>query len=572
MNSFGLVVHDEQSFLTKVVNQGMEQGIFTRDRADEIIKISVAMANNYVLRKEVDFRSATELSKVQETILKLAGIGLEIRSKGSIEKGVEILMEASPVDLFRLAYTRIEKLRSSWRQLLQDHRIRIMVNKKELDCLSDLTCRRLSETSIFTDTEVHTMSTLHLPDEMFATYRELEYYENELTNYEFILRLRDILPFDLLNRSPHVHAENLAEVDSIREALISTLVISLLVKAEDPVAISMADIRDFLSKVVISEDSDLFTEEIENGVLETIHELAEGLPEDLAGLLTREVVRVVQRLLETVVSEWDTLNSPSESTFFKRWSRLVIVSDMPDPMDRIIRSDEIMDEFDFELVLGQLLARSEEEAVELIDKLPWGNFTPDQLVRLFHQAEQYQEIIAPRLILKRFSADALLDLLEEAGPESIKSMSANLAEGLSEISFSIEELELLARLHHPELVRFTGPPANHDCASMLAQFRTGTSQLRTVLALSAVRADFLSEFIHEAWNLDADAVNKAVKHIPKGEIGHFFEKASARLKKPKIIHSAKGDDLKFETTELNKLFKSLPATKKAAVIKHFSNN
>jgi hypothetical protein len=221
-------------------------------------------------------------------------------------------------------------------------------------------------------------------------------------------------------------------------------------------------------------------------------------------------------------------------------------------------------------VLGRLLTSSEDEAKDLIDKLPWENFNPDQLVRLFHQAEQHQEIIAPKLILKRFSADALLDLLEEAGPESIKGMSSNLAEGLPEIQFSVEELELLARLHHPELVRFTGPPANHDLAGMLSQFRTGTSKLKIVLALSAVRADFMPEFFHEAWNVDADAVKKALKHIPKSEIGDFFEKASFRLKKPKIVDSDKGQDLKFETLEINKLFKSLPATKKAAVVKHFT--
>ena len=55
MDSFGLVVHDAQNFLAKTVQYGLEQGIFTRDRADEIIRISVAMANKYVLHKEVDF-------------------------------------------------------------------------------------------------------------------------------------------------------------------------------------------------------------------------------------------------------------------------------------------------------------------------------------------------------------------------------------------------------------------------------------------------------------------------------------------------------------------------------------
>ena len=119
MDSFGLVVHDEQNFLAKTVQFGLEQGIFTRDRADEIIRISVAMANKYVLHKEVDFRSTEELAKVQETILKLIGVGLEIKSGDDMEDGINFLMEVSPVDLFRIAHTRVEKLRHRWQQLLQ---------------------------------------------------------------------------------------------------------------------------------------------------------------------------------------------------------------------------------------------------------------------------------------------------------------------------------------------------------------------------------------------------------------------------------------------------------------------
>ncbi len=153
MDSFALVVHDDQSFLAKVVNYGMEQGIFTRDRADEIIRISVAMANKYVLHKEVDFRSSEELAKVQETVLKLMGIGLEIKSKAVVDEGIRILMEVSPVELFRLAHTRVEKLRHRWRLLLQSHRIEIFVSSEEYDCLSELTCQRLSEMSIFTESE-----------------------------------------------------------------------------------------------------------------------------------------------------------------------------------------------------------------------------------------------------------------------------------------------------------------------------------------------------------------------------------------------------------------------------------
>ena len=96
MESWGLVVHDEQAFLAKVVNLGVDEGILTADKVDEIIRISVAMANKYVLQKEIDFRSQDELAKVQETIIRLVGIGLEIKSKGIVEEGVRLLIDASP--------------------------------------------------------------------------------------------------------------------------------------------------------------------------------------------------------------------------------------------------------------------------------------------------------------------------------------------------------------------------------------------------------------------------------------------------------------------------------------------
>ncbi len=168
MDSFGLVVHDPQSFLAKAINYGMDEGIFTRDRADEIIRISVAMANKYVLHKEVDFRSTEELAKVQETILKLIGLGLEIKSNGNVDEGIGLLMDLSPVELFRLAHTRVEKLRYRWQKLLQNHRIEILVSAQEYQCLSDYACQRLGEMSIFTESELHTIGSLTLDDELFS--------------------------------------------------------------------------------------------------------------------------------------------------------------------------------------------------------------------------------------------------------------------------------------------------------------------------------------------------------------------------------------------------------------------
>ena len=113
-----------------MVRRGTEDGILTRDRGDEILRISVAMANKYVLQKEIDFRSEDELSRVQASILKLVGIGLEIKSRGAIDEAVRILMETSPVELFRLAHTRIENLRMRWKKLLLNHNIQIMVSSE----------------------------------------------------------------------------------------------------------------------------------------------------------------------------------------------------------------------------------------------------------------------------------------------------------------------------------------------------------------------------------------------------------------------------------------------------------
>ena len=249
MDTFGLVVHDEETFFNKIVNIGMEQGLFTRDRADEIVRVSVAMANKYVLDREVDFRSSEALATVQEVILKIVGIGLEIKSGGDLDEGLRLLVDASPVDLFRIAYTRIERLRHRWGLLRQDDRIPIFVNPDEFECLDDMSCQILAQMSVFTQDEIYTIESLTLEDKLFSSYSVLEYYESELANYEFVLRLKDILPFDLLNQSPSVIPENLSEVDAIREALINTVIVSGYVKSPDPVSVSVLDVRTFLTKL-----------------------------------------------------------------------------------------------------------------------------------------------------------------------------------------------------------------------------------------------------------------------------------------------------------------------------------
>ncbi|MGO9569179.1 MAG: DUF6178 family protein [Desulfomonilaceae bacterium] len=574
MDTLGLVVHDEQTFLTKVVNTGMEQGIFTRDRADEIIRISVAMANKYVLQKEVDFRSTEELARVQETVLKLIGVGLEIKSKGEIETGIQLLMEASPVDLFRLAYTRIERLRHSWRLLLRDHRIEILVNADEYQCLADITCQRLSEMSIFSESELHAIRSLTLDDELFATLGLVEYYEAELERYQFILRLKEILPFSMLNRSPSVRADNLAEADSIRNALINTLIVSGYAESDDPVAITMRDVRYFLEALDPTDTADLFPEDVENAVLDVVHELGEELDEREGSLLAREIIGSAQKLLETVIHEWDTANSQSEGVFFKRWSRLVILSDVPDPINQLLSSDEMLDEFDFEMLLNQLLSLPEKDALSLIEKLPWNRLTPEQTIRLFHQAHPFQGAFAQNISLTGFSALELLELLEEADSEVFKQLTPILEKFLYETRFSLEDLETLAALPHSEastLLRMGNPPAEYDAKQVLEEFREAADKVRLVLFHSCSRAEFFPQLVELAWSIDANFVKREVKTIPVSQIGSFLLGATGGSV-PKLASKSgsRESTLQFESKDLNSLFRSLPVTKKKAAVKFFA--
>ncbi len=570
MTDLGLIVYDEQGFFTRVINAGTEQGLFTRDRADEIIRIAVAMANKYVVDKEVDFRSEEELAKVQETIIKLIGVGLEIKSRSEVDKGIEILTEASPVDLFRLAYTRVEKLRSRWRKLLKDHGISILVTKDEFECLSDISCRRLAEMSIFTDSELHTIRSLTLQDELFTSLGLVEYYEEEAQKYEFILKLKNILPFDLLNKSPNVRAESLSELDSIREALTATLIISDYLHSPDPVAIAMPDIRKFLES--FSLEADPFTPEMENAVLDVIHELGEDIGEDDAALLTREVIRIAEKLLDTIISEWDLVNATSENVFYKRWSRMVILSDAPEPMERILTSGQMVDEFDFELVISQLATRPPVEARELVKRLPWRNFLPEQTIRLFHEVEQYQEELAESATLFDFIPSQLVDIIEELNPKATKKFMPTLRKALDAAQFSMEDLELLAGISLADtwsLVRMAGPPVDYDLGQALSEFKTGVERSRRTVFHAAVRAGYFPSFFQEAWLFDSAFVKKQVKFIPTGEIGQFIERLLPRGEEPTVTKGAADAELEFRTREANDFFKSLPVGKRKAAVKYF---
>lgn len=574
MDPLGLVVLDDQIFISKVVKRGTEQGIFTRHRADEIIRISVAMANKYVLHKEVDFRSTEELAGVQETILKLVGVGLEIRSGGDPDRGLHILMEDSPVDLFRLAYTRIWKLRHGWGLLLQDHRVEILVSPEEFECLDELTCQRLAQMSVFSETEIQQISSITLNDKMFSTLAVLEYYESELERYNFILRLKGILPFGLLNKSRAVRVDSLAEVDCLREAFIHTLLISGYVGSRDPVAVSMADVRAFLDELEGTQTVGEIPEKIENVLLDLIQELAEGLDEREQGLLTKEIVRIAEDFLETIVREWDTVTTSTEPTFFKRWSRLVILSDIPDPVQRILTSDEPVDEFEFEILVDQLNARSAEEAGELARNMPWDRLKPDSIIRLFHDVSLYQEALATNFSPSGFSGAELVDLVEVLTPAGLRALLPKLEQAFRAATFTMEDLEILACLQQKEtsiLLRRAGPPVDYEPSKVLAEFVDVSEIGRRVFLLTSWGTEYFPELVEEAWSMYPDFVKRFLRGLAPGDIGPFLE-AAAGTSAPRVgVLKSKERTVRFKSKGLQQLYDSLPPTKKRAALKHFGN-
>lgn len=575
MHSLGLVVHDDQTFMTKVVDLGIEEGIFTRDRADEIIRISVAMANKYVLQKQIDFRSTEELAKVQETILKLVGVGLEIKAKGSVEEGVDLLMNASPVDMFRLAYTRIDKLRRSWRSLLQKHRVEILVSSDEYECLDELSCQRLAEMSVFSESEIYTIQSLTLEDPLFSTLGMVEYYEGELERYQFILRLKEILPFGLLNRSKNVRASGLSEVDCLREALINTLVISAAVDAPDPVAVTMAHVRSFLDQLDTSEDGEIFSPELEEVVVDLIHELAHGLEEREAPLLAKEFLETVRKLLEIIVTEWETVASSSEDTFFKRWSRLVILAGVPHPLERILASQTTPDEFEFEILIERLASLHGDDAHTVIERLPWKVMQPGQIIRLFHRFPDYHKRFGKHVSLSVFSAVELIDLLEGLDQAALKALKPGIKRLLASGKFGLDELELVVAPPHTELIPlllFVNLREDADLNHLMLEFRDGTPRRRQLILYSCVNSDFFPAFFSEAWGTDPDFVKRQVKAIPQPQVGAFFL-AAAGGRRPSVVDSTKKvPEVDFESEAVNELFKSLPAGKKKAVIESLSKN
>ncbi|MFH0822884.1 MAG: DUF6178 family protein [Pseudomonadota bacterium] len=572
MDPFGLVVHDEEAFLSKVVNSGMEQGIFTRDRADEIIRVSVAMANKYVLAKEIDFRSIEELEKVQATIIKLIGVGLEIKSAGGVEDGIRALMSSSPVDLFRLSYTRIEKLRSRWMSLPGDHKVRLLVSAEQYGALSEIAMHRLADFSVFSETELMTIGDLKLDDVLFDSVAVLEYYESECDRFEFILKCKQVLPFDLLNRSSFVEAESLSEVDALREALCNTLIISGFLDSPDPVSVTMADVRTFLAAVELMDFAEGIPDDIEQVLLDLIHELAEDLNERDAQLMTKECIRIVQKLLETVMNEWSTVTSPSENVFYKRWSRLVILQDRPDPISRIIDSDEPLDEFDFEMLVEGIAGRLQDEALGLITRLPWERLVSAQVLRLFQEFPMYHEALAESASIKSLNALELVELLEILPEQVILGLLPKVTRVVSEGEYTLDDLRLILDLPRKEvwsLIRCAGPPRDYPVEQMIRDYADAPEKVRTIFLVTGWGTDPFPELFREAWNSNRDHVKKVLKNFPPSEIGPFLESAGGPTRPEVLSTDEKNPKMHSDVKEINELFKSLPITKKRAATRYF---
>lgn len=571
MENYGLVIHDEQSFMAKVVKLGVEQGELARERADEIVRISVAMANKYVLQKEIDFRSLEQLAKVQETVLRLVGIGLEIKSKGDIDQGIAYLKQLPPVDLFRLAYTRVSNLRREWKKLLLNDRIQILVNKKDYECLSELACDMLSKMSVFTEAEIYTIKSLTLEDDLFTSLSVLEYYESELKRYQFVLKLKELLPFGHLNRSSIIRAENLSEVDSIREALINTLVISTHVEAKSPIALSVAEIGQFLESIDWKLVQDPFPTEIEGAVIDVIHELGQDLEQDEASQLAKEVIRTIQKMVTTIFNDWKTINSTSTTIFFKRWQRIAILSDKLDELEQLVTASGGYDEFDFENLIERLARLPESGIAALAPHLSWRSLMPDQLVRLYHDMGPYQKIFSKYVYLKEFTGPQLIDLLETMNSDSLKAIVPKVKDALANISLEFEDLKTLLSLpdvERYELSKMVATP-QLEREQALSEFKDGGPKIRRMLFHSCRNAEFFHDLFFEAWAMDPQFVKREIRSLSVSEIGPFLNLLSGNVM-PKILYNEMNEpEIEFASEELNNFYKSLPATKKKAAIRFF---
>jgi len=446
------------------------------------------------------------------------------------------------------------------------------VSREEYDALSGLSRNRLAEMSIFTESELHTIQSLKLEDSLFSSLPLVEYYEAELERYQFILRLKEILPFDLLHKSSNVSAELLSEVDSLREAFVNTLIVSGYVESPDTVTVTMENVRTFLAELDLEGGADAIPDHLENVLLDLIQELGEGLDEREAQLLTREIIQIAEKLLDTIVREKEAVTSPSEAVFFKRWSRLLILSGGPDPVERVLLGEGFLDEFEFETLVERILTLPEKEGQHIIELLPWRRMIPNQIIRLFQQVEAYQRLMAKKIPLTGFTALELVDLLEGVDADILRAMLPSLEKAMARAEFTLEDLELLAGLPDadvPQILRISNPPADLDLGQILLEFKDGSERTRQVLLWACMGHEPFGELLAEAWATDPDFVQRQLKLLKPAQIGPFFASAT-RNRKPKVAAS-KGQEtgLDFRSKMLNELFATLPKSKKKAAVAFF---
>jgi hypothetical protein len=432
----------------------------------------------------------------------------------------------------------------------------------------------LSKMSIFTERELYTIKSTTLPDELFNSLTILEYYEAETEKYEFILTLKDILPFSILNKAPNVSAENISEVDSIREAMINTLVVSHFNESPNPVSVTVDQIRGFMESLDWDSEMDIFPDELETSVIDVIHELGQGLTERQASLLAKEVIRSVQRFVETIVREWDTVNSSDETVFFKRWVRMALVADSEGHVERILSSDRPLDEFEFESMLDKLLRLPTSEAENLAKKISWNHLKVDQIIRLFHDARAHQPLFAKLIQIGRFSTDELIDLIESLEPDTFTAMLPQIRERLPQLDLRLEDIEILSNLHQDKiesLWRSCNPPIDLDKGKILSEFKDSGLKLKKALFNSCIRSPLFQDLFEEAWVMDPEFVKKEARSMTAAEIQQFLMSASGGVM-PEVQDTAKQENtLKFASRQLSSFFSSLPVSKKKAAIKFFLN-
>jgi len=375
----------------------------------------------------------------------------------------------------------------------------------------------------------------------------------------------------MLNKSPLVNADNLSEVDSIREALINTLVISGFLETETPVVVTTDEVRAFIGSVDWLSAEDPFPVEIESTVIDVIHELGQGLQEEEASLLAKEVISSVQNLVTTIAHDWKTVNSPLTQVFLKRWARLAILSDTFDEFDQLGMQSGKMDEFEYENLINKMARMSEAEMINLLSLMSWEALTPDQIIRLFHDFGPHHGKFVEYVSLREFSGAELIDLMETIEPSSLKELIPKIKEALASVSLDLEDMEVISSIGEIdsfELLRASAPPQLEKGQALL-EFRYGNPRIRKILFHSCIGAEFFHDLFLEAWNMDPHFVKREVRSISPREIGRFLELASGRVR-PAVV-AVENDEFQLQLTDkdISNFFDSLPTTKKKAAIRHF---